>query len=98
MTDTAPTYTNGEEVNSEKKHDFVYQFICAETGNRSECFLSNWTELAEILRLREQREDAKPTDKDYILLVAVMDGEQTHIPTSPLITVETYLNNVNPEK
>lgn len=89
---------NQEEVNSGKKHDFIFQFICADTGGRSEPFISNWTELGKILELRDQNEHAKPADKDYILLVAVMDKEQTHIPSSPLITVESYLENVKPEK
>lgn len=87
---------NKEEINSGAKHEFIFQFICKDTGKRSEPFLSNWTELGEILKMREEQENAKPTDDDYILLVAVMDKEQTHIPTSPLLTVSTYLDNVNP--
>lgn len=90
---------NQEDVKSNSPHDFIFQFICAETGKRSEPFMSNWTELGKILDLRDKEDkDIKPTDSDYILLVAVMDKEQTHIPTAPLITVETYLNCVRPEK
>lgn len=88
---------NKEEINSGAPHEFVFQFICKDTGNRSEPFLSNWTELAEVLNMREEKEAQKPTDEDYILLVAVMDKQQTHIPTSPLLTVKTYLENVNPK-
>lgn len=93
-----PKVVDQDEVNSGAAHEFVFQFIDHETGYRSEPFLSNWTQLAEVLNAREQQENQKPTDKDYILLVAVMDKKQTHIPTSPLLTVETYLKNVNPEK
>lgn len=82
------------EVNSMAKHDFVFQFIDHSNGYRSEPFLSNWTELGKILD--DRAEDQKPTNEDYILLVAVMDGKQTHIPNSPLITVETYLDKVRP--
>jgi len=85
-----------EEVNSGARHDFIFQFICADTGNRSEAFSSDWTQLGDILDSRTI-EKPKPTNDDYILLVAVMDKEQTHIPTAPLITVDTYLQNVRPE-
>lgn len=87
---------NQDEVNSGATHDFIFQFICAETGHRSEPFLSNWTQLHEVLNMRTE-EQPKPADKDYILLVAVMDKEQTHIPNSPLITVESYLKTMNAE-
>ncbi|AXL14436.1 hypothetical protein [Microviridae sp.] len=83
-----------EEVNSATPHRFVFQFIDKETGHRSEPFLSDWTELKKILELREEQENAKPTDEDYILLVAVMDKQQTHIPTSPLLTVGSYLKTM----
>lgn len=74
--------------------ELVFQFIDRETGGRSEPFVSNWNELGKILAAR--KEDQKPTNEDFILLVAVMNGEQTHIPISPLITVETFLTIQNP--
>lgn len=80
---------NEEEVNSGAPHKFIFQFVDHTNGQRSEPFLSNWTELKEVLELRKEGE--KPTDKDFILLVAVMDSKQTHVPGTPLITVETYL-------
>lgn len=97
MKNIPPQLASQEETAESKFNEFVFQFICHETGHRSEPFLSTWTKLGEILELRTPEQE-KPSDKDYILLVAVMDGKQTHIPTSPLITVETYLNNVKPEK
>lgn len=75
------------------RNDFLFQFISKETGYRSEPFLSTWTQLQEILAERTE-ELPLPLDDDYILLVAVMDGKQTHIPTSPLITVGKYLETV----
>lgn len=81
-----------EDVNSGAPHKFVFQFIDHTNGQRSEPFLSSWTELAEVLELRKEGE--KPTNKDFILLVAVMDKEQTHIPGTPLITVDSYLKTV----
>ena len=71
-----------------EKQDFVFQFIDHETGHRSEPFVATWDKMAEILKVRE--EGQKPHGDDYILLVAVLDGKQTHIPGTPLITVDTY--------
>lgn len=85
-----------DEVNSGAKHDFIFQFVDAENGNRSEPFLSSWTQLIEVLQLRTE-EQAKPTDEDFILLVAVMDGKQTHIPSAPLIKVGNFLTTMNTE-
>ena len=81
-----------EEVNSGAPHKFIFQFIDHTNGQRSEPFLSSWTELKEVLELR--KEGDKPTNEDYILLVAVMDNKQTHVPGTPLITVESYLKTV----
>lgn len=89
-----PKIVDQEEVDSGTPHRFVFQFVDKETGHRSEPFLSDWTELAQILKMREEQENQKPTDEDYILLVAVMDKKQTHIPTSPLVTVGTYLQTM----
>ena len=82
-----------EDLNPDAKHRFVFQFISAEDGIRSEPFESNWTEMKEILELRTD-EQPKPTDDDFILLVAVIDGKQTHIPTSPILKVSSYLQVV----
>ena len=90
-----PQLAEQEDVNSNAKHDFIFQFVDHETGLRSQPFLSDWTQLQEVLAQRTE-ETPKPTDDDYILLVAVMDSKQTHIPTSPLLTVGTYLEKVAP--
>lgn len=73
-----------------KSQDFLFQFICHETGARSEPFVSDWRQMKEILLDREPGQ--KPADKDYILLVAVLDDKQTHIPKTPLIHVETFMD------
>lgn len=95
MTKLKEPLVDQEEVNSQTKHDFVFQFIDHETGYRSEPFISNWTELGNILDSRTI-EEPKPVDDDYILLVAVMDGKQSHIPSAPLVTVKTYLEKIRP--
>ena len=71
------------------KQDFLFQFIDHKTGHRSEPFTATWNSMAEILKVRQ--EGQKPDNDDYILLVAVLDEKQTHIPGTPLITVKTYL-------
>lgn len=85
-----------EDLNPDQKQDFVFQFVCADTGHRSEPFSTNWDQLKGILDARTEKLP-KPTDEDYILLIAVMDKQQTHIPTTPLIKVKTFLE-IQPEK
>lgn len=75
---------------AEKKQQFVIQFIDHETGRRSEPLVGNWSTVKEVLDLRKEGE--KPEDKDYILLVAVLDGKDTTIPATPLITVKTFMD------
>lgn len=74
---------------------FMFQFVEAQTGKRTEPFVTDWDELAGVLRKskEEQKDDEEvfPGDKDYILLVAVLDGQHTKIPANPLITVKTFL-------
>lgn len=67
---------------------FLFQFIDHETGHRSKPFTGTWDAVQEVLDYREKGE--KPDDQDYILLVAIMDGEDTQIPSTPLITVKTF--------
>lgn len=70
--------------------EMLFQFISAETGYRSEPFTSTRTQIIEILKQR--KEDEAPKDEDYLLLVAVMKGKETYIPTAPLITVKHLLD------
>lgn len=79
-----------EEQKTEKK--FMFQFINHENGLRSEPFVGSWKNLNQVLELREEGE--RPVAKDYILLVAVLDKDDTIIPATPLITVESYLKNI----
>lgn len=79
------------DIQAEKQEQkFMFQFVDKESGRRSEPFVSNWDQLAEVLGKREKGES--PKNDDYILLVAVLDGEDTRIPATPLITVETFMN------
>jgi len=64
---------------------FLFQFINHENGQRSKPFTGTWDDVTEVLAHRGP--DERPTNEDYILLVAVLDGEQTTIPVTPLITV-----------
>lgn len=82
-----------DEQKQEKK--FLYQFVNHENGQRSEPFVGNWETIKEILDLREEGE--APQDEDFILLVAVLDGAETIIPSTPLITLKTYQQYYNPE-
>lgn len=75
-----------EEQKKEKK--FVFQFIDHENGKRSEPFVGSWDTVQEVLAARKEGE--RPNEKDYVLLVAVLDGKDTTIPGTPLITVKTF--------
>lgn len=82
-----------EEQKEERK--FLFQFINHENGERSKPFVASWTAVRTVLE--ERKEGESPTDKDYLLLVAVMDGEDTTIPSTPLITVKSYMEMFTPE-
>lgn len=66
----------------------LYQFIDHKTGKRSEPFTGNMETVQKILDARQEGE--APLPEDYILLVAVMDGKDTNIPATPLITVKSF--------
>lgn len=83
-----------EEQRAERK--FMLQFVSKADGKRSEPFVTSWTQLYESLV--ELEEGESPKGDDYILLVCVLDGEQTRIPPTPLITVDTFKSNFNFEE
>ena len=85
--------TRDAQEQAREKQQFCFQLIDHETGHRSEPFTGSWEVMREVLDAREP--GAKPHDDDYILLVAVLDEENTHIPTTPLITVKTYSEVIN---
>jgi len=72
-----------------KEQKFLFQFVNHENGERSEPFISNWDGILETLHKKPV--DQVPSSKDYILLVAVLNGEETTIPATPLITVESFM-------
>ena len=79
-----------KSIEEEKQeHKFMFQFVDHETGKRSEPFVGNWDTVKETLSHVPDGE--RPTPEDFILLVAVLDGEKTQIPATPLITVKTLL-------
>lgn len=65
----------------------LFQFVSRENGKRSAPFISNWDEVIQILETSEEGQG--PDDDDYVLLVAVLEGQETKIPSTPLITVKT---------
>jgi len=75
-----------EQEKQEKK--FMFQFVNHEDGTRSEPFVGSWDTVTEILNARKT--DERPNNEDYILLVAVLDGKDTKIPATPLITIKTF--------
>lgn len=82
-----------EEALLTKKREtgMMIQIISHENGNRSEPFIADFKELGEILNKEMEKGESNIHEKDFILLVAIFHGEETKIPTSPIITVETFL-------
>lgn len=83
-----------EEQKTEQK--FMFQIVDKATGRRSEPFVTSWSDLRYVLSTREMEES--PIDDDYILLVAVLDGKETIIPSTPLITIRTFMSYEENEK
>jgi len=93
------------EEQDQEVQRFMFQFIQQKTGRRTEPFITDWDELKDILEEAEEKyveefikagepedyPDMFPGKQDFILLVAVMNGKQTKIPSNPLITVETFM-------
>ena len=68
----------------------IYQFISSETGQRSDPFEATWDDLYKVLQ--NQKSDEDPiNENDFILLCMVVDGENSSIPKSPLITVKSFM-------
>lgn len=74
----------------------LFQFIDHETGFRSKPIAGGPNEILKILDAR--KEDEKPVADDYILLHTVLDGDNSFIPTTPLITVKTFIEANRPEE
>jgi len=77
-----------EEQKKERK--FCFQIIDHKTGNRTDPFVTSWDGLYETLG-KGQEEDF-PLLEDYILLAVVIDGPDTTIPKTPLLTVKTFMD------
>ncbi len=73
------------------KQEFILQFISKTNGRRSQPFTSNMDDLAKTLKEMEYTEHTIQQN-DYILIVALISGDSTQIPTMPLITVESFRN------
>jgi len=73
------------------QNKFMFQFISCKDGRRSEPFLTSWDGLQNTVKQIKKQEDCDINDDDLILLVAVIDGKDTHIPATPLIKVSTFM-------
>lgn len=89
MTNSTEKMQHKPVEEQKKENKFMFQFVSHEDGKRSEPFVGSWNAVNEILKMREDGE--RPSNEDFILLVAVLDGKDTRIPATPLITVKTFL-------
>lgn len=80
----------------ETKKEMLFQFIDHESGFRSKPVVGSPKTILDILDARKEGE--KPDIKDYILLHTVLDGEDSFIPTTPLITVDSFIKANRPEE
>lgn len=93
-TDNLKSRPANKTLEQEKQeHKFMFQFIDHLTGTRSEPFVGNWDTIHNTLSHIQPGE--RPGEKDYILLVAILDGEHTQIPATPLITVKSFMTFKN---
>ncbi len=94
VTDTnfTPTPEMKESIEKQKLEDkFVFQLISAIDGKRSDPFVTNWDDLRKVFNHVES--DINPDD--WVLLVAILNGKETIVPSTPLITVKSFLAAAN---
>lgn len=85
--DNAKDSAVGARINKQR---FIYQFISAETGDRSQPFVGTWDKLYKAIQ--ENDEENAVRDEDYILVVATLgDKDQIQIPGTPLLTKATFM-------
>jgi len=86
-----------EQINSiedqKKEQKFVFQIISHLDGRRSEPFVTSWDALYSTFH-DNQNEPDFPAD-DWLLLVSVLDGENTTIPATPIIKISSFMNLAN---
>ena len=71
-----------KQLKEKQQSGMMLQIICQKSGIRSEPFMANFSELAKILNNEMEKDESNITPDDFILLVAVMNGEDTKIPTT----------------
>lgn len=85
--DNAKDSAVGARINKQR---FIYQFISAETGDRSQPFVGTWDKLYKAIQENGEQNDIR--DEDYILVVATLgDKDQIQIPGTPLLTKATFM-------
>lgn len=84
----------------EEQAKLLFQFIDHENGSRSQAVTGNAGTIMEIIKAREPGQ--KPRNEDYIIVLAVLSGENTFIPETPIILVDSFIklhpNQVQPEE
>lgn len=76
-----------------QQQKFVFQLVDHESGQRSEPFITTWDELYDLVNDNLAKSDqAEKRLKDYVLLVCVLEEQETVIPGTPLITVQSFLD------
>lgn len=75
----------------------IFQFINHETGYRSDAFEGDYEILTTVIEARDA-DDPEVRNEDYILLVAITEGDSTTIPKAPLITVGSFMSLPNPPR
>ena len=75
----------------------VFQLVNCNDGRRSEPFIETLDGLAMLLAKAQSKDEYR--EDDLILIVATIyedsGEEQTHIPTSPLLTIKTFMESRN---
>lgn len=67
---------------------FIFQLIKKKDGSRSDPFTATFPQLLDIF---DTTEEAIISSEDYVLLVCVIEGENTRIPKTPLISVQDLI-------
>lgn len=92
--DTAQDMADLKLLQAQKaERKFLFQVISHKDGTRSEPFITSFDALHETLNAH--RNDADFPAEDFLLLVSILEGEETIIPATPIIKISTFANIKN---